>query len=256
MHRSGIVGPGGSWHWTTLDTAFSLAGGVFISAARHYLAALSQLIDQDVMALFGFQCVCRALVESAANAWWLLDASIGARERVARAAVARLYSLDELGHVERSSGREPAEHEARRLKFRADMPQLGLKEKHSGGNRPKLIGYEGISRPDLTRLVSQFLSVLGLRIGEFWYRTMSGVTHSALYGVLQYMDAERVEGQERATLMPRLPIGAVANAAVLGTASHLDSIAHHALLFGRDSAAIGRQRVGTTGEIFKAIGAV
>jgi hypothetical protein len=234
--------------------AYSLAGAVYITAAGQYLFALSQLFSQDRMALFGFQAVTRALVESAARAWWLLAPDIDARERVARAAIERWYSLEELGKVERASGREPTEHATRRLSFRAQMAQLGLDEKVAINGR--LVGYEGKPWPQPTSLVPTFLSSLGIRKGEFWYRYMSGISHSALYSFLQFHDVEMVPGQERAELSPNLPIEAVANAAVLGTASYLGAVERHAFLYGRDAAAVGLERVTTIGAIFKAIGVV
>ena len=92
---------------------------------------------------------------------------------------------------------------------------------------------------------------LGLRNGEFWYRTLSGVSHSAMYAVLQYQEASRNPDDERATISPNLPLAAVVNAAVLGTSSYLGVVARHAYLYGRDWEAVDRMRFQTVGSIFQ-----
>ncbi len=253
MHRNGIVGPDGPWRPSEVETAFTLAAAVFIGAAGQYLMALSQLLAQEEMALFGFQAVARPLAESAAHAWWLLDPGIGARERVARTATERWGSVVELGKAEVAGEIDPAIHQTRVLDFRAKMAKLGLQEKLD--RRGRLLGYEGHTPPELTTLVGDFLRSLRATKGEFWYRTVSGVTHTALYAYLQYQVAEAVPGQERATLKPTLPLGAVANAAMLGTMSYLGAVERHALIYGRDAAAVGTERITTVRAILAAVGA-
>jgi hypothetical protein len=252
MFHNGIVGPKGPWPPQALDNAFTLAGAIFIGAAGQYLMGLSQLVTSP-MALYGFQVVTRSLVESASHAWWVLDPQIEARERVARAAVERWYSVQELGKVERVSGREVLERDDRALNLRVQLAKLGLEE--DVNNRGRLIGWEGVRQPEATRVVTRFLSELGLRNGEFWYRTLSGVSHSTLYAVLQYQEASRNPHDERATMSPNLPLAAVVNAAALGTSSYLGVVARHAYLYGRDWEAVDRMRFRTVGSIFQAAGA-
>jgi len=253
MHQNGIVGPDGPWSPSVVDTAYTLAAAVFIGAAGQYLMALSQLLAQDEMALFGFQAVARALAESAAHAWWLLDPGIGARERVARTATERWGSIVELGKAEVAAGIDRTIQQGRVLDFRAKMAMLGLDEKLD--RRGKLLGYEGHSSPEQTTLVGEFLKSLGATKGEFWYRYSSGVTHTALYAYLQYQDSEAIPGEERAALIAKLPLGAVANAAMLGTMSYLGAVERHALVYGRDAEAVGRERIRTVRAILAEVGA-
>lgn len=244
------VGPNGRWPEKALETAYTLAGAVFIGAAGQYLFALNQLL-QVPMALFGYQVVTRSLVESAARAWWILDPAISPRERVVRASVERWFSIVELGKVASSIQRDPSEQKRRELEFRAQIAALGLTEKLD--KRGHLIGFEDSVRVDSTPLVHNFLTSLGIRHGEFWYRTMSGVSHSALYSYMHYHKAKVDPLAERAELTPDLPIEAVANAAVLGIGSYMWAVEHHARLYGRDSETVGRKRIETVGRILTAL---
>ena len=250
IFENGISGPGGLWPPRALDTAFTLAGGIFIGAAGEYLMSLRQVFSSP-MALYGFQVLTRSLVEASARAWWLLDAAISPRERVARAAVERLFSLNEVEKVERAAERGPEEHYERSMKLRVQLAQLGLAEDLD--KRGHLIGYEGVRRVESTRLGTAFLTSLGLRSGELVYRTLSGISHSALYAVLQYKDAEVVPGADRAALNSNLPVQAVVNAAVLATSSYLGAVTRHAHMYGRDWETLERKRFDVTGRLLMSV---
>jgi hypothetical protein len=251
MHHNETSGPGGPWAPSELYTAFSLAKTVFIGAAGEYLLGLSQLLDQDEMALYAFQVVARPLVESAAHAWWILDPDIGPRQRVGRTSTERWRSVVELGKVEGSGEIDPKIQEKRVLEFRIEMAKLGLDE--TLNRKSRVIGYEGYPSPDLTTLVGQFLKAVRVAKGEYWYRYMSGISHTALYAYLQYHRWEEIPGQDRATLTPNLPVNAVANIAVLGTASYLGAVERHAQLFGRDAEAVAEERIRIVQAILAAV---
>ena len=250
IFKNGISGPGGPWPPKALDTAFTLAGAIFIGAAGEYLMSLSQVFSTP-MALYGFQVLTRSLVEASARAWWLLEPTIDPRERVARAAVERLFSLNEVEKVERAADRGPEEHFERSMNLRVQLAQLGLAEDFD--KKGHLIGYEGVRRIESTRLVTAFLTSLGLRNGELVYRTLSGVSHSALYAVLQYKDVELVPGADRAALNSNLPVEAVVNAAVLATSSYLGTVTRHAQIYGRDWEIMERTRIDVTGRLLTSV---
>lgn len=92
------------WGSQATKSALSLAG-VATQATGHFLLSLGQLLRPgEPLSLFGFQVVARSCVEAAARAWWLLDPSINARERVARAMTEQAQSIAEQGGAEKASG--------------------------------------------------------------------------------------------------------------------------------------------------------
>jgi hypothetical protein len=247
------TGPGGAWGRKPVEFAYAVAGTAMIPAAGQYLAALSQLLN-DEMALFGFQAVVRSLVESAARSWWILDPNIGVRERVERAYEERWYSLQELRKANNSVKPQPLKsHESLMLKISADAAQLGLAERTSNEqelvNVKKIVGY-GKRRPDSTDLIPEFLEPLGLPNGELWYRSVSGITHSVLYATMNFWEPGIVESSGMLKLEPQLPLITVANAAVLGVVAYLGSIERHALIYGRKWKDIEMKRNATAALIF------
>jgi hypothetical protein len=248
-------GPGGAWGTNPVEFAYAVAGTALIPAAGQYLAALSQLLN-DEMALFGFQAVVRSLVESAARSWWILDPDIDARERVERAYEERWYSLHELRKANNSVRPQPLKtHEPLMVKIAAGAAQLGLTERRSGDREllsaNEIRGY-GSQRPTSTDLIPRFLEPLGLPNGELWYRSVSGVTHSVLYATMNFWEPGAVKASGMHKLEPQLPLMAVANAATLGVVAYLGSIERHALTYGRQWKAIELKRK-STAAIIRAI---
>jgi len=249
--ESGPKGP-----WTPVDIAmpYELAGGVLILSTEHYLSALCQLL-QPTMALFGFQVIARATVESAAQAWWLLEPGIPVRKRVARAYTARWNSVEERRKADESAGLDANDHQRRSLAFRVSAAELGLAERYEKDDKTKrVIGFERIVPRRITSLVHAYLSWLGMSKGEYWYRCMSGVAHSTLFGLLEYLDFEPGPSPLLKAI-PSLPAEAVANAVALATDAYLGIVQLHAEHFGRAAADVLAKRKQVMGTVLSAVGA-
>ena len=83
-------------------------------------------------------------------------------------------------------------------------------------------------------MVAALSSYVEIADGERWYRTFSGIAHSALYAQIGYWEPVRGPGVSREHLAPALPMTAIAHAAVLSVAAYLGAVERHALLYGRD----------------------
>jgi len=250
-HHSEVGSNGKPWTPKPARTPYDVAGGLMLFAAGQYVASLAQQFT-DEMSLFGFQASARSLVEVSARAWWILAPEIGIRERVTRSFVEQWYSLEELSKVDVAGGRPTSEHDARALRFRTDVALLGIDEKRDGKER--LIGFGGLTRPASTELIPKFLGSFGQAQGELWYRFVSGVTHSALYGVMNYLDTSQADAQTGLLkLAPRLPVMAVVNIAVLAITAYLGTIERHAALYGRDSEQLHGKRLMAVAELFDLI---
>src|ERR1039458_5862485 len=82
MHNNTESGPGGPWKPDDVYPAYSMALGILIPAADQLLCSECQLY-RDPMALYGYQVVGRALAESSAKAWWMMQPGIPLRMRMA-----------------------------------------------------------------------------------------------------------------------------------------------------------------------------
>ena len=250
-HHSEVGADGQPWSSKPARTPYDVAGGLMLFAAGQYVGSLAQLFT-DEMALFGFQAAARSLVEVTARAWWILSPEIDIRERLARSFVEQWYSLQELAKVDIAAGRPKAENGARALKFRADAALLGIDEKRDKNGH--LIGFGGLTRPASTTLIPKFLGSFGQAQGELWYRFVSGVTHSALFGVMNYVDTSQADTQTGLLkLAPRLPVIAVVNIGVLAVTAYLGAIERHATLYGRDSEQLHGMRMTAVAELFDLI---
>lgn len=202
-------------------------------AAGQYLRSLRQLLNDDI-ALFGFQVITRALLEAAARSWWILDPGCSVRERVERAYDEQYYSFEELRKLAVALGGAFAKQVTGDVRLRADAAELGLHErteKNLAFGRPV-----GVGAPRLksTQVVTALTSHLELADGERWYRTFSGIAHSALYAQIGYWEPVQGPRVAQEHLEPALPMTAIAHAAVLSMAAYLGAIERHALLYGRD----------------------
>jgi len=226
------IGQNGPWGRSPVEHAYTTAALLY-AAAGQYLRSLRQLLNDDI-ALFGFQVIARALLEAAARSWWILDPTCSVRERVERAYDEQYYSFNELRKFACVMGGEFASQVSSDVRLRADAAELGLHErteKNAPFARP--IGV-GSARLNATRVVAALTSHVEMADGERWYRTFSGIAHSALYAQIAYWEPVRGPGVAQEHLEPALPIPAIAQAAVLSIAAYLGAIERHALLYGRD----------------------
>lgn len=235
------VGPRGPWGRKPVEDAYNVAALLY-GGAGQYLRALRQLLHDD-MVLFGFQAITRALLEAAARSWWILDPECSVRQRVERAYEERYYSFSELQKVADTAGGDLARQVANDTRLRVEAAELGLQERTEKNlplRRPLGVG---TPRPSSTDLVSALLSHVGVCDGKVWYRTFSGVVHSALYSQVGYWEPVLMPGSQRYQLEPQLPMTAIANGAVLSIAGYLGAIERHAMLYGRDCEQLEAERL-------------
>ena len=199
LNHNEETGPSGPWGRRPVERAYNTAALLY-AAAGQYLRALRQLLNDDI-ALFGFQAITRALLEAAARSWWILDPEQTVRQRVERAYDELYYSFHEMQKVANVIGGDLARQVAEDVRLRAEAVALGLPERtqrSSPFRRPLGIG---IVRPVNTDLVPALLSCMGIDNGERWYRTFSGIVHSALYSQVGYWAPVLATGSERCQLV-------------------------------------------------------
>jgi hypothetical protein len=84
------------WGDNPLEQGLKMAG-MQLAAADDFLTALAVVLQSDAAwAPFG---IARSVIECAARGWYLLEAEIGVRDRIARAMTERLYGLWEASHM-------------------------------------------------------------------------------------------------------------------------------------------------------------
>ena len=250
INHNSEVGPAGPWSPNATVLPYDVAGGILPIALRELLASLKLLLVPE-MALFGFQALARGIIEGATRAAWVLDPSIDIRERVVRGGLLELESISEAKRVEDASGAgDGSTYNQRILELRTRMATLGIDEDVNGVGR--VLGFDAQVLSKKTDAVEAFLPLLGLAHGKMWYRQMSGISHSVLYGITEYLRAQPVVGTKRAIPVPELPLIAVANAVVLSIAAYLFVIERHAHLWGRDAAAVAGKREEAARELLAA----
>jgi len=253
LNHSTESGPGGLWPRDDRSRPYEITGGLIPVAVAHQLASLQMPFTSE-MKLFGFQSIPRSLVEACARASWVLDPDIDIRQRVIRASLLQLESIQEAKLVELAAGQDGSHYHQRISDLKIRTALLGIDEKL--GKQGQLRGFEGQTLPGKMDSVKLYLALLGMEKGEMWYRSMSGVSHSVLYGVTEYLQADpsatdTTTGKTKP--MPKLPIHAVANSAVLSIDSYLFVVQRHAALYGRDAGRVAGQRLIAEGELLSAI---
>jgi len=244
------TGPGGPWPALDCSRPYEIAGGLMTLAMAHLLASLQSMIGPE-MALFGFQSVTRSIVETGARASWVLEPEIGIRERVVRSTLLELESVREAKLVEAAAGGDGSNFNRQVADLKIRLALLGIDEKLDKNGR--LIGVDGRTLGSRLDSVRKFLPGLGVPRGEMWYRSMSGVSHSVLYGVTEYLKAGPADVTGKAKPVPELPIHAVANAAFLSLDAYLTVVQRHAELWGREAPKVASKRLEMKGELLSAI---
>jgi hypothetical protein len=233
-------GPKGPWTAVDAWRPYDISGGILLMALAHYLVSLQLLLVPE-MALYGFQVIGRSIIEGAAAASWVLDPDIDTRQRVIRAALLERDSIFEARKVEAAAGGDGSGYAQQILEFRTRMALMGVHE--DVDRQGQLLGFEGKRLPQKTEAAGQLLKLLGLETGELWYRAISGVSHSILYGVTQYLSGKPILGTNRGIPVPELSVDAVANTVILSIEAYLFVVQRHAYLWGRDAAAVVGKRL-------------
>jgi len=233
-------GPQGPWQRGAASRPYELAGGLLMIATAQFLRSLRLLLVPE-MALFGFQGITRSTLEASARIAWVLDPAIGVRERVLRGALLELESVRQAHAVELAGGGDGSNYHRQISDLKIRMALLGFVEKED--KRHRLIGFDGEVLPSLTRAVTSLVPHLGLDHGELCYRSLSGVSHSLLYGITEYLEVGEITTPGKTRPVPSLPINAVANAVVLAADSYLFTVQRHAALWGRDDAQVVGKRL-------------
>jgi hypothetical protein len=136
-----------------------------------------------------------------------------------RGALVELESIQEGRTVELSGGGDAPVYGRRIADLKIRMALLGIDEKHNRNGR--LVGFDSTVLESKMHAVSYLVAHLGLAHGELWYRSMSGISHSVLYGITEYLHADPMDQTGKAGAVPILPIFAVANAVVPATDAYL-----------------------------------
>ena len=223
-----------------IRAAYQKAVAVLNAGAGQHMWALTQLY-QPQMALFGYQVVTRALVETSARAWWLLDPNIDTTERLGRLYVDNMENISEMGRADRLGVGENNMTSKRIEMLIARAAKIGLTAEFSKKG-DELIGFNSIRQPDKTPLVREFFDFLGLNNGGLWYRQVSAITHGTAYGLLDYFDAVSDPAAGLVRLEPRLPAISISEFAIIASEAYLGSIEAHSQLFGWDSQDVSEMR--------------
>lgn len=251
MNHHNEEGPDGPWGRQPVEDAYNIASMLY-GGAKQYLHALRQLLRDDI-ALFGFQAVTRAGLEAAARSWWILDPDRSVRERVERAYGERYYSLAELRKAAGAAGGELQRQVESESRLHIDVARLGLSERTDKSQPLGLAKGVGKGRPDSTDVVPELLASVDIDQGEFWYRTFSGIIHSALYAHAGYWRVVADPGSNGLRLAPQISPEPVGKAAVLLLSGYYAAIERHATLYGRDSGPLRAERLSVTGRITSAL---
>lgn len=244
IHNSSESGPGGPWKSDDIYSAYSMTLGILIPAADQLLCSECHLY-REPMALYGFQVVGRALAESAARAWWLVQADIPLRTRMARLYNQRWENCEEARKAGALLGEDATAATARSLKLRAEGASLGLDEKFEkrrDGTQGRFIGYQDGRCPTSTELVDLYFKALNSPNGEVWYRTMSAICHGTAYGLLTSFNDSYSGTPGRVTLSPNLTPAALTQVATMSVEMCLGAMQFLATSFGWESAEVEQKR--------------
>lgn len=223
-------GPEGHWGRRPIEQAYNVASLLY-GASNQYLRTFRIILHGDVP-LFGFQAVTRALLEAAGRSWWILDPDCGVRKRVERAYDELYYSYREMQNAARAKGGEFANAMKRETRLLIDAARLGLTQRTEKGSPFGRVVGIGEPRQTSTDLVALFLSDLELEDGEFWYRLLCGVVHSALYAQVGYWEIAPAGHTGVPRVQAQRPEAAIRQAAILCVSAYYGAIERHALLCG------------------------
>lgn len=247
MHNNTESGPGGPWKPDDVYPAYSMALGILIPAADQLLCSECHLY-RDPMALYGYQVVGRALAESSAKAWWMMQPGIPLRIRMARLYNERWENCEEIRKAAVLVGEDATATTTRTLKLRAEGALLGLDEqfeKKKDGSQGRFIGYVEGRSPGSTKLVDRYFKALDSPHGEVWYRTMSAICHGTAYGLLLSFNDTHMGSPGLVTLSPNLTPQALTHVAVMCVEMYLGAMQVLATAFGWEPEEVEQKRTFT-----------
>jgi hypothetical protein len=215
------------------------AAGICIQSAGYLLNSLIQLLRKD-MALFGFQVVTRAIVETSVKAWWLVDPAASVDTRLARLYVDNLTNINEMAKVGRVGDTDARPVELRRRALAERAESAGVAPKYN--SKSQLIGFGEVSKPESTKMAGQFFEALGFEHGEYWYRSLSAICHGTAYGLLDHYMLVDIPGSELKSLAPNLSVEDVLHAAILSMQAYLGAIEFDSMLMGWDHQDVAQHR--------------
>jgi hypothetical protein len=161
------------WNQHLVFDAFGMS--IFrLHAAADHLHTLSLALGPPPM-VFSVFTLARAVLEIGARAWWLLDPTIGARERAARHLTENLYSFWETAQLgdQMADGGTPQDRIARTIEW---AEQNAFTVKSAKGRATSI----DEARPSATSLMDQMLPDLGPAAFKGW----SAVAHVTTGGMV------------------------------------------------------------------------
>jgi hypothetical protein len=239
----------------TLDspTKDALPGAaIVLGAARDHLVGLECLLAAE-SSVYAPITVGRALLEASARAWWLLDPSIDARERLARTLTDRLANIREQAKIARAiaerGGQTKDLETLDRINARLDhvaaiARRHGLRVFDDDKGRPVAVG---ASRLSSTILVGRLLAGHSgdTVFGEVAWRAWSGTTHSTGHGLTAVLAVEPdPAGKHELIAHPRITLGDVESTVAIAAMAFGEAFNREVELYGwerRDWDAYARQ---------------
>lgn len=193
---------------------------LLLVACEDHLQSLARLLSHTPLTQFGIPVLCRATLENAGRAGWLLDQGITAHERMGRGLTVWLTSLQESKEVmqvyDHSEGQKRDEKEIATAITAAESFGFTIGKDRAG--RHRIVKEEPL--PSATNLAE---GVAGPS-GRAMYKQLSAATHGTTYGLLSHYDFKKAaKGQ---LVSPAISLGLLA--AIVGTAG-----VAFAMAFGR-----------------------
>lgn len=186
--------------WTrALDTAYAVARLGLVSMGEHELCMARIIIDPDLGAygLLGTEVCCRSAIETGARAWWLLDSTISARQRLIRYFVEDFDNAVEADKLEARIRGLPIKR-YRQLSASAEdrCSEVGLSFVRN--KKSNSYAVEGVSRQTATEAVTQFIGATPYFVDKVGvYSLLSGATHGAAYSLMRsYVFSHHTDNDE------------------------------------------------------------
>lgn len=221
------------WGDEPVRTAFTVTAMQIAAALEHAEAVLVQLLTRPTATL-AIDTLTRGALESAAQAWWLMDPAIGGRARVARLYVVRRRSAQ---HHEDTAGRMGIPLTAAMGTQVKDINRhyrdvLGLGE--DLGRKGGWKGSEGQQLFDSTGIVASFMHETGQAPAAGPYAFCSGAPHAELWRLAYgYSLAAAPDGTQ--VFIPQAPRDVVRTAVSICIDAVLQPTARALYLLGRNA---------------------
>jgi len=187
--------PGSQFGHEFSDESAMTAGSIaamYLNVGVQHLAFIHAALDSDRLVLLPIVNVLRATIEATSRAYWLLDPSLGTKQRIARGLLERIAALESQQGV----AQDPKHLSTRASDIRAVALQRGirLQGRRTGSELPKKVG--GEARPDTAALVAAALRGQPKRgvsstTAGWLYAWMSAYSHSAIWTAVDMRSLRR-----------------------------------------------------------------